>query len=56
MFFAYIASYLFLMGAELASEYPRVLRGDYTTEGEDEPERPLVESLLRAIRGLFIRS
>jgi YihY family inner membrane protein len=55
MFFTYLASYIFLMGAELASEYPRVLRGEYD-ERPAEPAgemRNFREIVFDAVRGLF---
>ena len=54
MLWAYLTANILLIGAELAAEYPRVLRGDY-----DEPEtgkkgRPLRETVREGVRGLFI--
>ena len=37
MFFTYLCAYVFLMGAELAAEYPSVIRGVH----DDEPVPPL---------------
>ena len=54
MFFVWLSSYIFLMGAELASEYPKVMRGDYNEEASrPENNRPLPEMILRGLRGLF---
>jgi YihY family inner membrane protein len=53
MSFTYLASYIFLLGAELAAEYPRVLRGDYTEAEAAEP-RSLRETVIGAVQGLFV--
>ncbi len=56
MFFVWLASYVFLMGAELASEYPKVMRGEYAAEESPrEPGRGLRNTILEAVRGLFVR-
>ncbi len=55
MFFTYLVAYTFLLGAEVAVEYPRALRGDYDeAEGQPEDRRGLVERILRGVRGLFL--
>ncbi|TET54935.1 MAG: YihY/virulence factor BrkB family protein, partial [Anaerolineales bacterium] len=55
MFFIYLVAYTFLLGAELAVEYPRVLRGDYAqAEGQPEDRRSLAERIVRGVRGLFL--
>jgi membrane protein len=55
MFFIYLVAYTFLLGAEVAVEYPRVLRGDYDEdEGQYEDRRGFAERILRGVRGLFL--
>jgi membrane protein len=55
MFFTYLVAYTFLLGAEVAVEYPRVLRGDYDeAEGQPEDRRGLAGRILRGVRGLFL--
>ena len=56
MLWTYLTANILLVGAEVASEYPRVRRGDYDVpEGEAGPARPLSETVRRAVRGLFVR-
>lgn len=54
MFFVWLSSYIFLIGAEVASEYANVMRADYS---DDEPAEAeglgLRETIAQAIRGLF---
>ncbi len=54
MFFVYLASELFLLGAEVASEWPRVraslARGEPPQDGP-----PLGEQVRDALRGLWVR-
>ncbi|MCH7837647.1 MAG: YihY/virulence factor BrkB family protein [Chloroflexi bacterium] len=56
LLWTYLTSNILLIGAELASEYPRVLRGDYDEETPAEPQakRPVSETVRRAVRGLFL--
>jgi membrane protein len=55
MFFTYVVAYTLLLGAEVAVEYPRVLRGDYDEdEGQPEDRRRLAERILHGVRGLFL--
>ena len=55
MFFAWLASYIFLMGAELASEYPKVMRADHSSDDSDEAgTRNLRDTIIASIRGLFL--
>ena len=55
MFFAWLASYIFLMGAELAAEYPKVMRADHSSDDSDEAEtRGLRNTIIASIRGLFL--
>ncbi len=53
LFWVYLAANILLFGAEVASEYPRVLRGDYA-EARPAPARPLRENLRARLRGLFV--
>jgi membrane protein len=56
LMWTYLTSNILLIGAELASEYPRVLRGDYDEEeARPKGQRPLRETAVRAVRGLFHR-
>ena len=57
LFWAYISSMILLLGAEVASEYPRVLAGKY--EEAEEPKVPAAKVPWRQrvrtiVRGLFI--
>ena len=55
MFFAWLASYIFLMGAELASEYPKVMRADNSNHDSDQAAtRSLRDTVIASIRGLFV--
>ena len=55
MFFTYLVAYTFLLGAEVAFEYPRVLRGGFDKdEGQPEDGRSLAERILSGVRGLFL--
>ncbi|MEX0786525.1 MAG: YihY/virulence factor BrkB family protein [Dehalococcoidia bacterium] len=54
MFFVWTSSYIFLMGAEVAAVYPKLMRGDYATESEPGPRRSLWERAWRELRGLFV--
>ena len=49
----YLTSNILLMGAELAAEYPRVMRGDYDNLPAG-PSRPLKENVRRIVRNLFL--
>ncbi len=53
LLWTYLTSNILLIGAELAAEYPRVLRGDYD-DVESGPSRPLSENVRRAVRNLFL--
>jgi membrane protein len=55
MLWMYLTSNILLIGAELAAEYPRVLRGDYADEEARPAERrPLRDTVRRAVRGVFV--
>ena len=56
MFFVWLSSYVFLMGAELASEYPKVMRGDYAGEGSipNTGQFSLGETAVRVIKSFFV--
>ena len=49
----YLTSTILLVGAELAAEYPRVMRGDYDDLPKG-PSRPLTENVRRIVRNLFL--
>ena len=49
----YLTSTILLVGAELAAEYPRVMRGDYDNLPAG-PSRPLGENVRRIVRNLFL--
>jgi len=52
MLWTYLTATILLLGAEMAAEHPRVMRGDYAQTG---PGTPLRETVLRTVRGLFVR-
>ena len=56
LFWVFVSANIMLLGAEVASEYPRVLRGDYAEleAKEKPPARPLRERVRRTVRGLFV--
>jgi membrane protein len=54
LFWVYLSANILLLGAEVASEYPRVLRGDYA-EAKAGPARPLRETVRARLRGLFVQ-
>ncbi|MDK1046417.1 MAG: hypothetical protein QGM45_12140, partial [Anaerolineales bacterium] len=49
----YISSIILLFGAEVASEYPRVLRGDYP-ENDGKPAVPLRQRIVTLLRSLVV--
>ncbi len=53
LFWIYISSIILLFGAEVASEYPRVLRGDYP-EDERKPALPLRQRIVTLLRSLVV--
>jgi len=52
MFFVWLSSYIFLMGAELAFEYPGVMREEHPNE-ETPRAAPFRDTVVRIIKGLF---
>lgn len=52
----YWASYIFLIGAEVAVEYPRVRAGEYDGSGPASERKPLSEMIVNGIRQLFVRT
>ncbi|MCH7697320.1 MAG: YihY/virulence factor BrkB family protein [Chloroflexi bacterium] len=52
LLWTYLTSNILLIGAELAAEYPRVMRGDYDNLPSG-PSRPLTENVRRVVRNLF---
>ncbi|MCH7719340.1 MAG: YihY/virulence factor BrkB family protein, partial [Chloroflexi bacterium] len=56
LLWTYLTSNILLIGAELASEYPRVLRGDYDeADAQPKESRSIQETARRALRGLFLQ-
>ncbi len=53
LFWVYITAVILLFGAEVASEYPRVLRGDYD-DIKPGPKVPLRQQLAKRVRALFV--
>lgn len=53
LFWIYISSIILLFGAEVASEYPRVLRGDYP-ENDGKPSVPLRQRIVTLLRSLVV--
>ena len=51
LFGIYVSANVMLFGAEVASQYRRVVRGEYAEAG---PAPPLGETVRRAVRGLFV--
>lgn len=54
MFFVFISSELFLLGAEMASEWPRVRRALARGEVQQEPGAPLKQQVREALLGLWV--
>ena len=55
LFWVYISANILLFGAEVASEYPRVRRGDYDVPDDVEDENPPIrERARRLVKGLFV--
>ncbi|MFQ5880129.1 MAG: YihY/virulence factor BrkB family protein [Dehalococcoidia bacterium] len=53
LLWVYITSNILLLGAEMASEFPRVRRGEYPRPAP-APRRPLRQAALRTAKGLFV--
>jgi membrane protein len=53
LLWTYITANILLIGAELASEYPRVRAGLYAQAGG--PARPLRQQAFGLVKGLFVR-
>jgi membrane protein len=53
LLWTYVTANILLLGAELASEYPRVRDGLYAEAGG--PRRPLRRQTLEFVKGLFVR-
>ena len=53
LFWVYLSAMILLFGAEVASEYPRVLRCEHA-EAKQQPTVPLRQRLLRQLRSLFV--
>jgi YihY family inner membrane protein len=53
MFFVWLSSYIFLMGAELSATYPRVMSSKLAPEPGSEPLK-VRDVIVNGIRGLFV--
>jgi len=53
LLWTYLTASILLLGAELASEYPRVRDGSYVEAGG--PRQPLRQQALEFVKGLFVR-
>lgn len=58
LFWVYVSANILLFGAEVASEYPRVRRGDYDVpEDMEEGEKPPIHVRARRfVKGLFVEA
>lgn len=55
MLFVYLSAYIFLLGAEFASEYPNVIRADSSNDAADAVDgRSLRDTVIASIKGLFL--
>ena len=54
LFLVFVSANVLLLGAEVAAEYPRVIRGDYDYASEPGEQRSLRQKALRAARGLVV--
>lgn len=54
LFWVYVSANILLFGAKVASEYPRVLRGDYDAPPAPQETLPLREKVRKTVRGLFV--
>ena len=54
LFWVYLSANILLLGAEVASEYPRVVRGDYDAPPSTKPKLPLRTRAWVFLRGLVI--
>ena len=55
LLFIYLSANILLIGAELAAEYPRVLRGDYDeVEAAKDEGGGIRDTARKAVRGLFL--
>jgi membrane protein len=55
LFWTYISSMILLFGAEVASEYPRLRRGEYVEAKSPTARVPWRQGVRAAVRGLFVR-
>ena len=53
LFWVYVSANILLLGAEVASEYPRVRRGDYDLPEGPQPAKAWKGEVLRRLRGLL---
>ena len=54
LFWVYISASILLLGAELTSEIPRVLRGDYAGQSPKITLREMWNMIIRFVKGLFV--
>ena len=54
MFFVWLSSYIFLIGAEVASEYPNVMQASASDEDSQADARSLPQRMLALVKGLFV--
>ena len=54
LFWVYLSANVMLLGAEVASEYPRVMRGDYDQEEAQSTPMSLRYRAWRLVRSLFV--
>ncbi|HEX6031375.1 MAG TPA: YihY/virulence factor BrkB family protein [Tepidiformaceae bacterium] len=54
LFWVYVSANIMLLGAEIAVEYPRVMRGEFDSDAKGPP-LPLRQRFLRTVRGLFVQ-
>ena len=54
MFFVWLSSYIFLIGAEVASVYPNVMQASASVEDSPADARGLPQRVLALVKGLFL--
>jgi len=54
MFFVWLSSYIFLIGAEVASEYPNVMHASASVDDSQAEERSLPQRVLALVKSLFV--
>jgi membrane protein len=56
MFFVWLASLVFLIGAEMAAVWPKVRAGAFDADPDEQDERNIGEKARDAVLGLFRRN